>query len=81
MSLGGNKFVEVSLTSILHVLELAKNLLFVTKSTLLGHVIEFGKKRCVITNNHKKVVAFGVKKIVFMSYNVTPMFILLCLDK
>jgi hypothetical protein len=58
----------------------AKKLLFIAKPTLLNHV-EFGNKRCVITNNHKKVVAFGVKKFVFMNYKVTPMFILLCLDK
>jgi hypothetical protein len=80
MSLGENTFVEVSFTSILHVFGLAKKLLFVGKPTLLNRV-EFGNKKCVIRNNHKKVVTFGVKKIVFMSYNVTPMFTLLCLDK
>ncbi len=32
----------------------------VTKATSLGHV-EFGKKNCVITDNGKKVVGFGIK--------------------
>jgi len=32
------------------------------KTTSLGHVVEFGEKGCVITNNQKKVVALDVKK-------------------
>jgi hypothetical protein len=33
----------------------------VTKATSLGHV-EFEKKKCVITNNRKKVVRFNIKE-------------------
>jgi hypothetical protein len=33
----------------------------VIKATSLGHV-EFEKNKCVITNNRKKVVGFGIKE-------------------
>jgi hypothetical protein len=36
------------------------------KTTSLGHVIEFGKKGCVVSNNQKKVVALAVKKNSFL---------------
>jgi hypothetical protein len=60
---GGNENVEAMLINVLHVPRIAKNLFFVMNTTSLGHVIEFGKKGCVITNNQKKVVALDVKKI------------------
>ncbi len=54
--------MEVMLINVLHVLGIAKNLFSVMKTTSLGHVVEFGEKGCVITNNQKKVVALDVKK-------------------
>jgi hypothetical protein len=62
MSMGGNEIVDVVLTSVLHVLRLAKKLFSITKATSLGHIFEFGGKRCVTMNKQKKVVELGLSK-------------------
>ncbi len=54
--------MEAMFINVLHVPRIAKNLFFVMKTTSLGHVVEFGEKGCVITNNQKKFVALDVKK-------------------
>jgi hypothetical protein len=46
MLVGGNETIDVVLTNVLHVLGLAKHLFFVTKTTSLGRIFEFGKKKC-----------------------------------
>jgi hypothetical protein len=43
---GGNEIVEAMLINVLHIPRIAKNLFFVMKTTLLGHVVEFGEKGC-----------------------------------
>jgi hypothetical protein len=40
------------------------------KTRSLGHVVKFGEKGCVITNNQKKFVALDVKKIPFLNCSI-----------
>lgn len=46
--------------------------LHVIKATYLGLLVEFRKKKCIITNNRKKVVGFGIKDFFSIGCNVKP---------
>jgi hypothetical protein len=63
-----NETIEVVFTSILHVPGLANNLFSITKAISLGHVFEFGKNKCVVKNNKKKVIGIIVEKTTCISY-------------
>jgi hypothetical protein len=62
MSMGGNEILDILFTNVLHVPKLAKKNFFVTKSITLGHVFEFGGKRCVTMNKQKKIVRLSLRE-------------------
>jgi hypothetical protein len=54
-----NVFLKV-LTNISHVLDIVKNLFFVSKIISHDHIFEFKNKICIMRNMHKEVVGQGM---------------------
>lgn len=53
--------IEGVFIDILHVLGIAKNLVFASKATSLNHIFEFNNYIVVVRNNQRKVIGEGVR--------------------